>query len=351
MSPAPKPTVDARVIPTGVSLSSQVALYNAAEWEIFVEEWMQGFDPQYTASEKHGGSGDMGRDVVGYFGVVATNQEWDNYQCKHYAKPLVPSDIWIELGKTCYYSWRGYYTPPRKYRFVAPKEVSPKLRELLKKPDELRDDLKKNWVTHCQSGITATYEVKLEGDFLAHIDAFDFSIFGYETLVSMLVQHNRTPFWAQRFRLALPERPPTDHPPSAPAPEEARYVQQLLGVYSEREQININSPEALGPHEAHNRHFKRSRERFYSAESLHRFSRDHLEPGSFQAFKHQVYDGVIDIVDGDSSDGLTRLNAAVSEAASLILSQSDIGRLAEVADRQGTCHHLANEGKLNWIPE
>ncbi len=81
---------------------------------IFVEEWMRGFDPQCTASEKLGASGDMGRDVVGYFGTVATNREWDNYQCKHYAKPLVPSDIWIELGKMCFYFLEGAFCATKR---------------------------------------------------------------------------------------------------------------------------------------------------------------------------------------------------------------------------------------------
>jgi hypothetical protein len=51
--------------------------------------------------------------------------------------------------------------------------------------------------------ITETGNIKLEDGILNFINAYDFSIFGYETLQAVLVQHSRTPFWAQRFQVPL----------------------------------------------------------------------------------------------------------------------------------------------------
>lgn len=341
------PRTDARVIPSGVPQSVLLSTYSASQWEIFIEEWMQGFAPPYIRSERVGGSGDKGRDVVGYHGSPSNGESWDNYQCKHYSRPLRPSDIWIELGKMCFYSWRGDFPPPSKYRFVAPKEVSPTLQTFLANPLQLREGLVLNWDGYCKSNITTT-DIPLEGELYAYVQTFDFSIFGYEPLVSLLMQHSKTPFWAHRFRTALPSRPAAPPPPQSPTPLEARYVQQLLGVYAQRENAAISSPDELKAFASHFSHFQRSRERFYSAESLHRFSRDYLTPGAFEKFKRQIYDGVIDTVESLHPDGLARLQAAVAISTTLVVSQTELGQLAEVADKQGACHHLANEDKLIW---
>ena len=51
-------------------------------------------------------------DVIGI--VEEDGAVWDNYQCKHYEKPLTPSDVWVELGKLCYYTMVGEYLASAK---------------------------------------------------------------------------------------------------------------------------------------------------------------------------------------------------------------------------------------------
>lgn len=342
------PQIDARVAPVGVSLAAQLSLYDSSQWEEFVTEWMEGFEPRYQHAERLAGPGDKGRDVVGYHSAPGPKATWDNYQCKHYAAPLQPSDIWLELGKMCYFSWKGDFSPPSKYRFVAPKEVSPKLKEMLRHPEKIREGLKANWQGHCQKNITATEEVKLEGNLLAYVDAYDFSTIGYEPLQSVLTQHARTPFWSERFKAALPARPPALDPPPDVASQEARYVEQLLDAYSDKESAEIRSMAQLSAYAAHERHFHRSRRWFYSAESLNRFTRDHLRPGAFENLKKQVLDGVIDTAEGNFGNSYERLIATTDRAASLAIAHNELSQLAEVGDKKGVCHHLANEDKLKW---
>jgi len=105
----------------------------------------------YVKVERLSGPGDKGRNVVGFTGAPDSNPEWDNYQCTHYRLPLQPKDIWVELGKICYYAFNGDYRPTRKYRFVAPNEVSPTLKELLKTPGGLKNGLKQNWHNYCKN--------------------------------------------------------------------------------------------------------------------------------------------------------------------------------------------------------
>jgi hypothetical protein len=222
------------------------------------------------------------------------------------------------------------------------------LKDLLKKPDQLRDALKRNWQKHCEKAITKTELVQLQGGLLDYVGRFDFTIVGYETLQEVLVQHSRTPFWSQRFQLALPARPAPENPPDTPQPSEARYVQQLLIAYSDSEARQIEALDHLKLFPAHHEHFQRSRRWFYAAESLHRFTRDQLRPGAFDRFKQQIYDGVVDTAQSQHSNALERLKATTSKASSLQLAQDEIARIAEVGDKQGACHHLANENKLTW---
>ena len=58
-----------------VSPSQRVMLYSAAEWEEFIREWMEGFDPAYALVDRLGGPGDLGRDVVGYVNGLNTGRK------------------------------------------------------------------------------------------------------------------------------------------------------------------------------------------------------------------------------------------------------------------------------------
>lgn len=342
------PQLSSRVAPAGVSLAAQLSNYSADDWEEFISEWALGFEPKYVHSERLAGPGDKGRDVVGYLCMPYQESEWDNYQCKHYSSPLQPSNIWVELGKMCFYSWRGDFLPPRKYRFVAPNEVSPTLKELLKVPKELREGLKKNWDKYCKRGITETEDLALEGGLLEHVENYDFSSFGYVPVQDILVQHSRTPFWCARFKLALPDRPTIVDPPQSPESNEVKYVKQLLMAYADKERTPIETLEALKQFPSHHSHFQRSRRWFYRAEQLNRFTRDLLPPGSFEKFKQQVMDGVIDTAERDYPNAFERLTATTDTAGHLQVAQDEIGKIAEVADKKGTCHVLANEDKLHW---
>lgn len=73
----------------------RIKLFGATEWEEFVVEWAHSLKCSYADVRRLGGAGDQGRDVIG----IADDGSWDNYQCKHYAQPLAPSQVWTEIGK------------------------------------------------------------------------------------------------------------------------------------------------------------------------------------------------------------------------------------------------------------
>lgn len=336
------------VSPANLTPRKVVQTYNPTEWEEFIEEWADGFAPPYAQVVRLGGPGDAGRDVVGYVNDPADRDgPWDSYQCKHYDHPLRPTEVYLELGKLIVHSQRGTFTVPRRYRFVAPREVGPKLHDFLRRPDLLRAELIKNWDDYCRKEIIEGEDIPLTGELRAYLDAFDFSIVWFLTQNEILAQHERTRYWSRRFKIEPPTRPPKKQPPDELQPEEIPYTSRLLEAYSDRLKRPIDSPDDLASEPNLLAHFRRSRGYFFSAEALKRFSRDYF-PGGFDAISDHVYDGVADVADQTHADGYDCVLEVTKTAGLLELPASDLEPHVGPADKKGICHHLANDGKLCW---
>ncbi len=336
------------VCPSTVTPEKLIQLLTEDEWEQFVLEWSEGFDPKYAHVDRIGGAGDKGRDVVGYSDSDLSVSPIDLYQCKHYAHPLRPSDIWVELGKLCVFTQRGDYRIPRHYRFVAPKGVGTSLATLLVKPDELRQQLVANWADKCETKISTKQSFPLTGELLAYVQSFDFRIVGYIPVLRILDQHRRTPYWHQRFKRDLPSRPSPDAAPSGVQSHELRYVAQLMEAYSDHLKASVPSPEALTAPELRE-HFSRARNDFYMADSLNRFYRDQFPLGAFEHVMKQVYDGVVETALAEHANGYRRVIATTQQAVNVPLAGSDYSPYVEAGDKKGLCHHLANADKIKWV--
>jgi hypothetical protein len=297
------------------------------------------------------GAGDKGRDIICLVSEPQQSGLWDNYQCKHYDHPLYPSDVWLELGKLCFYTHNGDYPMPRIYRFVAPHDVGTTLNHFLQHPAQLREQLIAEWPNKCERHITAAKAVKLEGALLAHVNGFDFSIVGFKPVHEVLEQHRATPHWHVRFKQALPPRPALGAVPVGLQAEEAVYVRKLLDAYAEACGQDIRDADALAPIDPKfHLHLKRSRQAFFRAEQLNRFSRDHFPADTFGQLKQQIFDGIIDTVESQAhANGYVRVVETTKMAASLQLGNCELKDLAEVADKHGACHHLANDGAVSWV--
>lgn len=335
-------------VPT-VSPTKVIRTYSADEWQVFVEEWCEGFEPPYTQVINLGGSGDKGRDVVAY--VTEPNRDgaiWDSYQCKHYAAPLTPTNVYTELGKLLVYTHRGDYTVPRRYRFVAPREVGIGLHDLLKNHDKLREQLLANWDKHCKSKISSVEQFPAEGSLREYIGAFDFGIVWYLTTSELLSQHEKTKYWHRRFKLEAPVRPEAPTPPLTVQPHEMRYVRCLMDAYSSTAKAEIANERDLEAHPSLHGHFQRSRAYFFSAEALARFSRDNFSPLAFENVKRHIHDAVGDVPLQEHRDGFACVLSVTTLAANVALPASDVTPYVGPADKKGACHHLSNEGKLSW---
>lgn len=330
----------------------RLKIFSPDQFEDFIREWVVGYlmkKGTYTSCKKSSGSGDMGRDVIGV--VDATT--WDNFQCKHYDAPLTPSEINVELGKLVYYTFKGHFTLPRNYYFVAPKGAGPKLNNLLGQPDELKKQLIENWTKHCQTSITTTKEeIALDDDLLAHLNTIDFRIFSCYDPQTIIDEHFTTPYYAARFGGGLRKKREiiTATPPAIHA-DELIYTEQLFKAYSDHTKSPITEFSHLASNAELESHFKRQRLGFYSADSLNQFSRDTLPPGEdhFQDLKNEFHDGLIDIVEDTHKDGYQKIKATTGAAKALIVDSSPLSKALRVADREGICHHLVNESRFKWV--
>jgi ABC-3C protein len=319
-------------------------------WEDFTEEWAYSQQKKYAEIVRYTGAGDMGLDILCFETTKNFEGPWDNVQCKRYACELKPTQVWVELGKIIYYSFIGEYPPPRNYYFAASKGLGLKLKKLLTKPPELKAKLIENWDGYCKKKITDTKEIPLEGALLAYLGKFDFSIFKMIPVAQMIRDHANTVFYARRFGTAsFPERPPIVPPPNEVQAGESRYVKQLFEAYSERLAVQLSDPSHLTKYPEMEEHFNRSREVFYHAESLRNFPRDSVDPGAFDAIREEIYHGCVDVYDMDYKDGLTRIRSTVSHAGILSPSCNALCIRVQTQDKQGLCHHLANEGKFIWV--
>lgn len=325
----------------------RIRIFSASQWEDFVLEWADSLKSQYGSVERCGGAGDMGRDIIAY--DKTDPMIWDNYQCKHYKSGLMPSNIWLELGKLVFYTYNSEYTYPRRYFFVAPQGAGTTLSNLLKKPDKLKEQLIENWDQYCKNGITSTVVVELDMALRIYLDSLDFSIFEAVPPLRIIDQHAKTRWYATRFGGGLPVRPKVVTPPQTVAPNEVTYVRSLLDAYSDHLKCPVPTVADLEPHDDVRGHFSDARLEFYSAEALRAFSRDHLPPGAFEELQDELHCGIKDEMRGVHPDGYRRVLSVVKTAKLLPITDHALKERLSTHDRGGICHQLANDGKVRWV--
>jgi hypothetical protein len=327
-----------------------VEIFSPEDWEGFTQEYVGSVTPAYKKTVRFAGSGDMGRDVVGFSSDKYFDGPWDNYQCKRYGEALIPSDVWIEIGKLVYYTFRGEFNPPQNYYFAGSKDIGLKLKKLLTDPARLKSQFSDNWDEYCKNQITSSDEIKLEGALSAYLDAFDFAIFKPLSVVEMIAVHAKTPYYIQRFGAAnIPARPKPDLPPAAVQATESRYVQQLLQAYADHLKVPVTDVKDLAKWPEIEQHFNRAREVFYHAESLRNFARDSFDAGMFDAVTDEIYHGSVDTYDMNYADALARIRSTVTQAGNLHPNCNALCVRVQVQDKHGICHHLANARRFIWV--
>ncbi|HTX33341.1 MAG TPA: ABC-three component system protein [Solirubrobacteraceae bacterium] len=323
----------------------RLAAFSDDQLEIVVSHWLhETLRARYAHVVEYAGSGDKGRDRAGFEGEIGTDP-WDNYQCKQYGHKLMPSDLWLELGKIVYYVTADAYSCPRRYSFVAPRGFGPKALDLLASPEAIRDGLARNWDDYCSS-LCGYKEI---ADALSGFVFPAFDPIGGQRIVDDL---DGTAVYARLFGGGLTKpRPPDAPPPTEIAPIEMPYIRQLVAAYDDHAGGAVVSVDTALGHAVYGRHLRGSRREFYCAESLREFSKDVLiEQDAFGSLQDQMLDGVKFTAAQAHASGYDRALATCAHATSVELGDHPLAPELKPADRSGMCHQLVNDDRLRWVP-
>jgi hypothetical protein len=341
-------------VPTAISLSGspvppqqRLYFYSSDEWEQFIREWATGLETRYVQIKRLGGPNDRGVDVAAFKTLNGFEGSWDCYQGKHYANALTLSDVVPEILKLLVNVVAGHYVLPDLYAFLAPQGCGSSLNRLLSKPTELRDA----FLSKIESGsdLIANMDTELSDKARALAQETDFALFQSVEILDALEVHRKTPYFVGRFGGPLGPRPETGIPPEALGAHEARYVAQLVAVYSERHRDETFADTQLSSHPTMGKHFQRQRISFYNAEALRLYARDSVPDGTFEALQDDIHAGVVEVAESDHATGMDRLAQVLTTSGQLDLSSHTLVSVANLDDRKGICHQLANEDRLTWM--
>lgn len=314
-------------------------------WEDITLELVHHWKTQYHKVVRCGGGGDLGRDVIAY----TPDGDWENFQCKHYAKPLTLDEAIREIGKMIYYSYKGKYSIPIKYYFVSPKGIQTLLLNSLMDSQKLKKELIKRWDKQCRTKITTKHTIELDKELLLYIDnSINFKIFDHVPPLDIIELHSQTPYHVIRFGSIVCKRPKPITPPQIPEISELNYLSELFLAFCDAEKNTVNSSNlVLFPD--YEKEFNSARINYYSADGLEKFSRDWLSNDSYQDLLDECYESISPIIQIDHNNGYARYLKASAQAAVTNYSSHPLHHFIKIKDKKGLCHHLANEKKVKWV--
>jgi hypothetical protein len=327
-----------------IHIERQVLALTDDQLEQFVREWTT-HKKEYIEVQRFTGSGDMGRDIVGYLTNERLDGPWHNYQCKQYARTLPTALGLAEIGKILYYSHYGEFTLPTAFFFVAPRGVNRNLRRYISRPAELKAVLLNKWDEYCAKTIAEGQTIALTPDLRGHISAWDPSSVRVISLDEILLDPAAKPVLYSWFGVDPGPAPPGMVPDDIEE-HEMLYIQQLIDAYADRECCAMSKEEALS-HNVHGGHLRMQRERFFNADAFARFYRDNTMHTDIDILRRDMHHGIAEAHRADYADSLRRVDAVMMQAAAVSPSGA-LARHARVSVRQGICHHFANEGLLKW---
>lgn len=322
-----------------------ILLMKPDDLELFCRDWVQR-KSKYIGVRRFAGSGDKGRDVVGFLTDMRHDGAWDNYQCKQYLKGITLAHALLAIGKILYWASQGEFKLPSNFYFVAPMGLANTLEAIIDKPSELKAALLKNWDSVCAKYITQKKTIPLDDRLKATIDDFEFKNVDIVTLDDMLEDPAVVPLLVEKWG-ADPGKYPSATVPVDVQSLEMRYIDELVGAYGERAQTTFTSHDAVFKHDVHGPDLRRQRERFFEADAFQKFYRDNTSPNVIAEFRRDIHYGVVDRWNRPSTDTLARVETVMDHAGT-ILPAGPLAKYAHIPVKQGMCHHFVNDGELSW---
>ena len=326
--------------------SRDVLALDDTKLELFVRDWADNKQSKYFEVARFSGSGDLGRDVVGFHTAAKHEGSWDNYQCKQYGKRLPTDTAICELGKILYYASQGEFTPPTMYYFVAPKGLNRNLEHLVFNPSKLKNMLIKDWDKYCRYKIVDGGDIPLKGEVLKMVQDFDYSVVRRVALEDILSDESAKKVLYKVFG-ADPGSSPKGIVPQDILDIESEYIKQLIDAYSEQENAAFAHHGEISAHPHLLQNLELQRERFFDADAFKRYYRDNTDPSVIDLVEQDVYHGIADVLSEKHSSTMKKITAVMKQAATVQPSGIAL-KYARVPVKQGVCHHFDNDGKFKW---
>jgi hypothetical protein len=247
----------------------------------------------------------------------------------------------------------GEFTPPDSYVFVTPRGPSTDLLKCLQR-GTLTKELLARWEKEVAPSITKTSVIALTPEIRAVIDAYDFSTVTVASPAKIIDDHQQTRYYVLRFGGGIPSRSlPIPKPPAEFQPYESVYIKKLFEAYADEKGTTFSTIDALNQAAPElGDHLDRSREQFFSAESLRAFSRDNVHKGTFELLQDELHDGIQEVYkDDEHTSGYKRAVKTVQKSRDIQLTSNPLVGVLLTNDRAGICHQLANDDKITWVRE
>lgn len=316
------------------------------ELEQFVDHWMSHKAKAYVQTQVWAGSGDKGRDVVGFLSASRFEGSWDLFQAKQLKSALRMSDILPELAKVFYHADRDGTSLPSAYHFIAPQGAARAVLEAIGHPTRLRQVIIEQWDQSCAGRIVERATVPLTPALLALIHGFDFACVHLFDVHAILKDPHVNPTLV-KYLGADPGDYASKDIPKRPEHVEARYLAEIVGAYGERAELEFSDVDAVLAHGEFSTHLWEQRTRYFEAAYFERHYRDNTLEKELVDFRQQIYHGVVGAYRASYPDTLARIDGVTDRAASVVPA-GILARYARVQVKQGLCHHLANEGFMPW---
>jgi len=324
----------------------QILALKDDELEKLVREWADCQKTLYDSTQRKAGSGDLGRDVVGFYTPQKHEGDWDNYQCKQYRKTLPTAEGMLEIGKILYYASQNKFAIPKNYYFVAPRGVNKNLDGYISNPSTFRDELITNWGKYCESKIISNSKVPLTeylSDFIKSYDFSSINVIDIDIIVSDEKFRGILVNWFGGELLPAP----AGKVPAEIHEQEIKYLDKVLDSYSDFDNACYSTVDDIVDHDLFYTDFEMQRERYYSAEAFKCFYRDNTVSEVLKAFEKEVFSGVFS-TSIKKHDNAFECMCSVMEQAANISPSGKLSVHAQIDVRQGYCHHFANDDKLKW---
>lgn len=145
-------------------------------------------------------------------------------------------------------------------------------------------------------------------------------------------------------------------PPQDIAPEEEKYVHELLAAYAEAiKSGDLTKTDLDSLPTKYKRNFSDQRINYYSALRIDRFIRESISKGNEHSkkWKSETHDYIKDTLWDDYDDGYKRLLAVMKKVVDCSTTSAigNIQNLVGPKEKKGTCHLLVNDGCMRWVDE